>query len=247
MAERMENVDAKLLQLQNVTSEVQHIQKEIDRCLDFSAGDEELELVPFEQFHTEASEILANETADNEHEQYLARLKFENEQRREFVRFSIKISLKSFFRLLSTLNELEGRRNVLQSDIRGKEVRLQGLKPKLEDLTKVAEPVFEMVGAKFKDLSIEGEQRKLSLQLPAPLAVAHIHAAAYKEIHDGEYSKILRNFLYKCAVLDIISLRFLKAKYCRKSGILQRFRAKTVRTRYKISGNISQKSENFSK
>ncbi|CCD73968.1 THO complex subunit 5 [Caenorhabditis elegans] len=171
VAERMENVDAKLLQLQNVTSEVQHIQKEIDRCLDFSAGDEELELVPFEQFHTEASEILANETADNEHEQYLARLKFENEQRRE---------------LLSTLNELEGRRNVLQSDIRGKEVRLQGLKPKLEDLTKVAEPVFEMVGAKFKDLSIEGEQRKLSLQLPAPLAVAHIHAAAYKEIHDDK-------------------------------------------------------------
>uniref|UniRef100_A0A8R1EQA8 Uncharacterized protein n=1 Tax=Caenorhabditis japonica TaxID=281687 RepID=A0A8R1EQA8_CAEJA len=50
VAERMEVVDTKLLQLQNVTSEVQHIQKEIDRCLDFSAGDEDLELISVEEF-----------------------------------------------------------------------------------------------------------------------------------------------------------------------------------------------------
>uniref|UniRef100_A0A1I7TML9 THO complex subunit 5 n=1 Tax=Caenorhabditis tropicalis TaxID=1561998 RepID=A0A1I7TML9_9PELO len=173
VAERMEIVDAKLLQLQNVTSEVQHIQKEIDRCLDFSAGDEGLELIPVEQFYSEAPTSLsrADETMGNEHEQYLVRLKYEDDQRRD---------------LLSTLNELEGRRNVLQSDIRGKEVRLQGLKPKLEDLAKVAEPVFDIVGAKFKDLTIDGEQQKLSLTLPAPLAVAHIHANAYKEIHDDK-------------------------------------------------------------
>ncbi|KAF1762258.1 hypothetical protein GCK72_010520 [Caenorhabditis remanei] len=173
VAERMDLVDAKLLQLQNVTSEVQHIQKEIDRCLDFSAGDEGLELIPVEEFYAEAPVTLSkpDETTGNEHEQYLVRLQYEDDQRRE---------------LLSTLNELEGRRNVLQSDIRGKEVRLQGLKPKLEDLAKVAEPVFDIVGAKFKDLKLDGEQRKLSLALPAPLAVAHIHATAYKEIHDDK-------------------------------------------------------------
>lgn len=173
VAERMDIVDAKLLQLQNVTSEVQHIQKEIDRCLDFSAGDENLDLIPVEQFYSEAPNLLSrpDETTGNEHEQYLVRLQYENDQRRD---------------LLSTLNELEGRRNVLQSDIRGKEVRLQGLKPKLEDLAKVAEPVFDIVGAKFKDLTIDGEQKKLSLTLPAPLAVAHIHATAYKEIHDDK-------------------------------------------------------------
>ncbi|CAI2348229.1 unnamed protein product [Caenorhabditis sp. 36 PRJEB53466] len=171
VAERMELVDAKLLQLQNVTSEVQHIQKEIDRCLDFSAGDEDLELISVEEFYQQAPESLSKreETMGNVHEQYMARLKFENDQRRD---------------LLSNLQELEGRRNVLQSDIRGKEVRLQGLKPKLEDLAKVAEPVFDMVGAKFKDLNIGEEQRQLSLTLPAPLAVTHIHATAYKEIHD---------------------------------------------------------------
>ncbi|EGT42364.1 hypothetical protein CAEBREN_14645 [Caenorhabditis brenneri] len=173
VAERMDVVDAKLLQLQNVTSEVQHIQKEIDRCLDFSAGDENLELIPVDQFYSEAPTTLSrpDETMGNEHEQYLVRLKYEDDQRRD---------------LLSTLQELEGRRNVLQSDIRGKEVRLQGLKPKLEDLAKVAEPVFDIVGAKFKDLTIDVEQKKLSLTLPAPLAVAHIHATAYKEIHDDK-------------------------------------------------------------
>ncbi|PIC42436.1 hypothetical protein B9Z55_009519 [Caenorhabditis nigoni] len=173
VSERMDLVDAKLLQLQNVTSEVQHIQKEIDRCLDFSAGDEELELIPVEEFYAEAPETIskAEETMGNEHEQYLARLKYEDNQRRD---------------LLSTLNELEGRRNVLQSDIRGKEVRIQGLKPKLDDLAKMVEPVFDTVGAKFKDLTIDAEQRKMSLSLPAPLAVAHIHATAYKEIHDDK-------------------------------------------------------------
>lgn len=189
VADRMEVVDAKLLQLQNVTSEVQHIQKEIDRCLDFSAGDEDIELIPVDEFYQQAPESLsrADETMSNEHEQYLARLKFENDQRREWVwDLSLKKKLKCTLSLLSTLNELEGRRNVLQSDIRGKEVRLQGLKPKLEDLARVSEPVFEMVGAKFKDFVIDEQQRVLSMTLPTPLVVAHIHASAYKEIHDGE-------------------------------------------------------------
>uniref|UniRef100_A0A8R1DHN7 THO complex subunit 5 homolog n=1 Tax=Caenorhabditis japonica TaxID=281687 RepID=A0A8R1DHN7_CAEJA len=174
VAERMEVVDTKLLQLQNVTSEVQHIQKEIDRCLDFSAGDEDLELISVEEFYQQAPESLSKpeETMGDEHEQYVARLKFEMDQRQD---------------LLSTLQELEGRRNVLQSDIRGKEVRLQGLKPKLEDLAKEAEPAFEMVGAKFKDLSMEEDQKQLALTLPSPLIVAHIHAMAYKEIHDDKH------------------------------------------------------------
>lgn len=38
---------------------------------------------------------------------------------------------------MATLTEKEGRRNVLQSDINGKESRLKSLKPKIEGLIKV--------------------------------------------------------------------------------------------------------------
>ncbi|CAD6190445.1 unnamed protein product [Caenorhabditis auriculariae] len=175
-AAQLEKVDAKVLELQNVSSEVQHIQKEINRCLEFSAGDEDLELVPVPEFYADAPIGVSKPeiTKNNEHEQYLARLEYEVIQRKQ---------------LQSTLQELEGRRNVLLSDIRGKEQRLQSLRPKIEALVKAAQPVQEILGVK-KVESSSSEQTSLFASLPPMLAVIQIHACAYKDIMEDKNMQV---------------------------------------------------------
>ncbi|KAK6045987.1 hypothetical protein COOONC_16508 [Cooperia oncophora] len=78
----------------------------------YSAGDEDIDLVPLEEFYAHAPEGVSRPevTRTNEHEQRLARLTWEIAQRKALV---------------DTLTEQEGRRNVLISSINGKEQRLK--------------------------------------------------------------------------------------------------------------------------
>ncbi|KHJ76041.1 hypothetical protein OESDEN_24340, partial [Oesophagostomum dentatum] len=128
-------VEAKYLHLQNSSSEIQHLQKEINRCLQFSAGDEDIDLIPLDEFYATAPEGVSRPevTKTNEHEQRLARLTWEIAQRRAFVL------------LVDTLTEQEGRRNVLISSINGKEQRLKSLRSKISALMTVSS--FLMVGS----------------------------------------------------------------------------------------------------
>lgn len=49
-----QRVDTFHLQLENLLYEVFHLQKEVDKCLEFKSKDEDIELVPVEEFFQEA-------------------------------------------------------------------------------------------------------------------------------------------------------------------------------------------------
>lgn len=50
-----QRVDTFHLKLENLLYEVFHLQKEVDKCLEFKSKDEDIELVPVEEFFSEAS------------------------------------------------------------------------------------------------------------------------------------------------------------------------------------------------
>ena len=49
-----QRVDTFHLQLENLLYEVFHLKKEVDKCLEFKSKDEDIELVPVEEFYHEA-------------------------------------------------------------------------------------------------------------------------------------------------------------------------------------------------
>ena len=58
-ASSKQNVDAFNLQLQNLRYEVLHLRKEVSRCINFRSADEDIKLVPVEQFYQEADPDIA--------------------------------------------------------------------------------------------------------------------------------------------------------------------------------------------
>ncbi|GMS89532.1 hypothetical protein PENTCL1PPCAC_11707, partial [Pristionchus entomophagus] len=167
VTEKMETVESKYMQLQNQSSEVGHLQKEIQRCLQYPSNDEQIPLVPLEEFYEKAkSEISKPEiTKLDEHQQKVARLNFEREERKH---------------LMNTLNELEFRRSVLASDINKKESRIKSLKPKMDAVVKSARSLEEALGMK---VSSSSDRRSPSFHLlPPQLSVLYIQAEAYKQL-----------------------------------------------------------------
>ncbi|RCN51528.1 hypothetical protein ANCCAN_02194 [Ancylostoma caninum] len=174
---RLEQVEAKYLHLQNSSSEIQHLQKEINRCLQFSAGDEDIDLIPLDEFYASAPEGVSRPevTKNNEHEQRLARLTWEIAQRKAFV---------------DTLTEQEGRRNVLISSINGKEQRLKSLRSKISLLMTAAKPVQEALGVGNASAS-SAEQRSLFSLLPHDLSVLYVQAEAYRDIMEDTSMQVV--------------------------------------------------------
>ncbi|VDN21230.1 unnamed protein product [Gongylonema pulchrum] len=121
-------VEERYLQLQNIKSEIEHLQKEIERCYDFRSADEHIALVPLEEFYANAPANISQEevTRKDPHQQHLARLNWEMQERKNLV---------------GTLLEREGRKSVLISDITTKEHRLKSLKPKIEAIIEIAESI----------------------------------------------------------------------------------------------------------
>lgn len=54
-----QRVDSTQLQLHNLLYELEHLKKEISKCLQFKSKDEEIELVPVEQFYKDAPEDIS--------------------------------------------------------------------------------------------------------------------------------------------------------------------------------------------
>ncbi|KAK6102605.1 Fms-interacting family protein [Brugia pahangi] len=160
-------VEERFLQLQNVRSEIEHLQKEINRCYDFRSADEDIELVSLEEFYANAPPNISQEeiTRNDPHRQHLARLNWEMQERKNLV---------------GTLQEREGRKNVLITDITTKEHRLKSLKPRIEAVIEAARPVQELMGLTCSPIDVEKE-RVLSL-LPQELSVIVIQIEAYCDI-----------------------------------------------------------------
>ncbi|VDK87111.1 unnamed protein product, partial [Onchocerca ochengi] len=160
-------VEERFLQLQNIRSEIEHLQKEIDRCYDFRSADENIEMVSLEEFYANAPRNISQEeiTRKDPHRQHLARLNWEMEERKNLV---------------GTLQEREGRKNVLITDITTKEHRLKSLKPRIEAVIEAARPVQELMGLTSSPIDVEKE-RVLSL-LPQELSVIAVQVEAYCDI-----------------------------------------------------------------
>ncbi|VDN02034.1 unnamed protein product [Thelazia callipaeda] len=160
-------VEGRFLQLQNIRSEIEHLQREISRCFDFRSADEDIEMIPIEEFYARAPAVISQEeiTRHDKHRQHLARLNWEMEERKN---------------LLGTLQEREGRKNVLITDITTKEHRLKSLKPRIEALIEASKPVQELMGLTCNPINTEKE-RILSL-LPPELSVIAILVEAYCDI-----------------------------------------------------------------
>uniref|UniRef100_K7FFP2 THO complex 5 n=1 Tax=Pelodiscus sinensis TaxID=13735 RepID=K7FFP2_PELSI len=111
--EAKQKVDAYHLQLQNLLYEVMHLQKEITKCLEFKSKHEEIELVSVDEFYKEAPPEISkpNITLNEPHQQTLARLDWELEQRKRLAE-KYKECLASKEKILK---EIEVKREYLSS------------------------------------------------------------------------------------------------------------------------------------
>ncbi|XP_075686010.1 THO complex subunit 5 isoform X2 [Rhinoderma darwinii] len=166
--ESKQKVDAYHLQLQNLLYEVMHLQKEITKCLEFKSKHEEIELVSVEEFYREApSEISKPEsTSSDSHQQTLARLDWELEQRKRLAE-KYKESLASKEKILK---EIEVKKEYLNS-----------LQPQLHSIMQASLPVQEYLSMPFDCMH---KQYETARHLPAPLYVLFVQASAYSQACD---------------------------------------------------------------
>ncbi|CAI9539106.1 unnamed protein product [Staurois parvus] len=166
--EAKQKVDAYHLQLQNLLYEVMHLQKEITKCLEFKSKHEEIELVNVEEFYSEApSEISKPDiTSGDPHQQTLARLDWELEQRKRLAE-KYKESLASKEKILK---EIEVKKEYLNS-----------LQPQLHNIMQASLPVQEYLSMPFDCMH---KQYEIARHLPAPLYVLFVQASAYSQACD---------------------------------------------------------------
>ncbi|KAK4314017.1 hypothetical protein Pmani_014680 [Petrolisthes manimaculis] len=166
--ESRQGVDGVTLQLQNLLYEVAHLKKEVRRCLDFQSADQEIDLVPVEQFYVEAPEDISRptETVENLHEQRLARLQWELEQRRDQTQLFDKLTQEKES-VAETINEQER--------------KLASLAPRISAILEATRPLQEAL-----DLPIDAkkEQQRIVQLLPSPLYTLWVQASAYGEAFD---------------------------------------------------------------
>ncbi|KAM4808445.1 THO complex subunit 5 isoform 2-T2 [Rhinophrynus dorsalis] len=166
--EAKQKVDAYHLQLQNLLYEVMHLQKEITKCLEFKSKHEEIDLVSVEEFYSDAPpEISKPEiTTTDPHQQTLARLDWELEQRKRLAE-KYKESLASKQKILK---EIEIKKEYLSS-----------LQPQLRSIVQASQPVQEYLSMPFDCMH---KQYEIARHLPAPLYVLFVQASAYSQACD---------------------------------------------------------------
>ncbi|EAA13229.4 AGAP004746-PB [Anopheles gambiae str. PEST] len=158
-------VDSNRLQLQNLLYEAEHLKREVQRCYMFKSQDEEIELVPVEEFYEQAPESVSRpeQTKEDEHARRIARLEWELQQRKE---------------LDAHLKELLTLKQAVEKDIVGKTERLDSLGPRLRDLLIATRPLQEAL-----EMPIEKgwKTRKTVRLLPQPLYLLYANVTAYGE------------------------------------------------------------------
>ncbi|XP_059052131.1 THO complex subunit 5 homolog [Achroia grisella] len=160
-----QRVDSTHLLLQNLLYEADHLNKEVTKCLQFKSKDEEIELVPIEDFYENApTEISRQEvTKTDEHQLQLARLEWELRQRRE---------------LAGACNELVASKERVAAAIAATRSRLEALAPHLKDVLKSTKPLQECLALRLDEK--RDEARAASL-LPLPLFLLYANGSAYSD------------------------------------------------------------------
>ncbi|KFW90410.1 THO complex subunit 5, partial [Phalacrocorax carbo] len=166
--EAKQKVDAYHLQLQNLLYEVMHLQKEITKCLEFKSKHEEIELVSLEEFYKEAPAEISRPaiTLSEPHQQTLARLDWELEQRK---------------RLAEKYKECLTSKEKILKEIEVKKEYLSSLQPRLNSIMQASLPVQEYL---FMPFDQAHKQYETARHLPPPLYVLFVQASAYGQACD---------------------------------------------------------------
>ncbi|XP_029475606.1 THO complex subunit 5 homolog isoform X2 [Rhinatrema bivittatum] len=163
--EAKQKVDAYHLQLQNLLYEVMHLQKEITKCLEFKSKHEEIDLVSVEEFYQEAPvEISKPEfTIGDPHQQTLARLDWELEQRK---------------RLAEKYKQCLANKEKILKEIDVKKEYLSSLQPRLNTIMQASLSVQEYLAMPFDQAH---KQYEIAQHLPPPLYVLFVQASSYNQ------------------------------------------------------------------
>uniref|UniRef100_A0A2K6URM9 THO complex 5 n=1 Tax=Saimiri boliviensis boliviensis TaxID=39432 RepID=A0A2K6URM9_SAIBB len=172
-ARRFARLDAYHLQLQNLLYEVMHLQKEITKCLEFKSKHEEIDLVSLEEFYKEAPPDIskAEVTMGDPHQQTLARLDWELEQRKRWLAEKYRECLSNKEKILK---EIEVKKEYLSS-----------LQPRLNSIMQASLPVQEYL---FMPFDQAHKQYETARHLPPPLYVLFVQATAYGQACDKTLS-----------------------------------------------------------
>ncbi|MBN3271615.1 THOC5 protein, partial [Polyodon spathula] len=170
--EAKQRVDALHLQLQNLLYEVMHLQKEINKCLEFKSKHEEIELVSVEEFTRDAPpEISRPEiSAEDPHQLTLCRLDWELEQRK---------------RLAEKYKESLASKEKIMKGIEIKKEYLSSLQPRLTEIMQASRPVQDYLSMPFEQTQ---KQNEVARHLPPPLYVLLVQANAYGQACDKKLS-----------------------------------------------------------
>lgn len=168
--EKKQKVDNFHLQLQNLTYEVMHLQKEVTKCMEFRSRDEEIDLVPVEEFRREApADVLKRDVTDGDpHQLTLARLQWELVQRKQ---------------LAKRLKGLEAMRASYEREIERKRECLEGIQPTLQAVLEAAQPLQADLGLPLQAHQAEHASAHF---LARPLYVLYVQASAYREAYGGD-------------------------------------------------------------
>lgn len=184
------SVDSNRLQLQNLLYEAEHLRKEVQRCLQFKSQDEEIDLVPEDEFYKNAPDTISRpeKTRDDEHSRRLARLEWELQQRKDVA---------------ALCTELQKTKEKVANEIESKTDRLNSLAPRLDDLLKATRPIQEVLDMKIEK---DWETQKIARLLPKPLYLVYVNLTAYAEACGKYYFSLARRreSLFCCyfSVLD---------------------------------------------
>ncbi|XP_045172199.2 THO complex subunit 5 homolog [Mercenaria mercenaria] len=180
-------IDRCHLQVQNLLYEIMHLEKEIVKCLGFKSKDEEIDLVPVEQFYEEAPEEISKpeKTKDDNHQLTLSRLDWELEQRKQ---------------LAEKLKEAVKTKDDIETEIKTKQEHLENLHPKLNTILQSTKPVQEYLDMPFDTVR---EEHMTAQFLPHPLFVLYMQSSAYKDACDNKMKVTLDGNLDAAKSLDM--------------------------------------------
>ncbi|XP_075221314.1 THO complex subunit 5 isoform X2 [Lycorma delicatula] len=167
-----QQVDSQHLHLQNLLYEVLHLKKEVTKCLQFKSKDEEIDLVPVEEFYKEAPEKITRPevTKFDSHQLKLARLEWELNQRK---------------RLAAQCHELQAEKETVATAIQKKKTHIDDLAPMLKDILAVTKPVQENLGLCSAP---RHKLHQMAYLLPHPLYFLYVQADAHREACDKNIS-----------------------------------------------------------
>ncbi|CAN7984854.1 unnamed protein product, partial [Ixodes hexagonus] len=169
--EKKQKVDNFHLQLQNLTYEVMHLQKEVTKCMEFRSRDEEIDLVPVEEFYREAPPQVSRraETDADPHQLTLARLQWELEQRKQ---------------LSKKLKGMESMKQSYQKEIEKKKECIDNIQPTLHSILEATHPLHAELGLPLQTHQLEHAHAEY---LPRPLYVLYVQTSAYREAYGKSF------------------------------------------------------------